>query len=209
MLRGAALTACLVLVALGGGAVAGERFAVPTMLDRVAYAIDGAESSHGKNLAMWRPDPAGPQGPMQVGEKAAIDVGGGNRFDIAQNRAIGRAYLAQLFRRYGNWADAIAAYNWGIGNLDNWIRTGRTDQRLLTGVVAYLHRVLRDSGLCLDHNCEAPLLGAGHAEWQSALAARGDRAGGPGSPGLYHVLAQAEQLAKSFGAQQAGLGAGR
>ena len=81
-------------------------------LDRVAFAVDGAESSHGADLRMWRPEPGGPQGPMQVSAAAAFDVGGGDRFDLAQNRALGRAYLAQMYRRYGNWQDAIAAYNW-------------------------------------------------------------------------------------------------
>ena len=47
-----------------------------TELDRVAYAVEGAESSHGTNAAMWRAEPAGPQGPMQVSEKAAVDAGG-------------------------------------------------------------------------------------------------------------------------------------
>jgi Transglycosylase SLT domain len=96
---------------------------------------------------MWRSDPAGPQGPMQVSEKAAVDVGGGNRFDIAQNRAIGRAYLALLHRRYGNWPDAISAYNWGLGRLDLWIRAGRPADKLVSGVAKYVHRVLHDSGL--------------------------------------------------------------
>jgi hypothetical protein len=81
--------------------------AVNTALDRIADAVDGAESSHGSDLSMWRPNPAGPQGPMQVSERAAVDVGGGDRFDIAQNRALGRAYLRLLYRRYGNWADAV------------------------------------------------------------------------------------------------------
>ena len=86
------------------------RTADPTApLDRVASAVDGAESSHGSDMAMWRPDPSGPQGPMQVSEAAATDVGGGDRFDALQNRAIGRAYLLQLYGRYGNWPDAIAA----------------------------------------------------------------------------------------------------
>jgi hypothetical protein len=35
-----------------------------------------------QDLAMWRPNPSGPQGPMQVGEAAATDVGGGDRFDL-------------------------------------------------------------------------------------------------------------------------------
>ena len=94
-------------------------------LDRVAFAVDGAESSHGTDLRMWRPEPSGPQGPMQVTAAAAVDIGGGDRFDIAENRQLGRAYLARMFRRYGNWPDAIAAYNWGPGNMDFWIGTGR------------------------------------------------------------------------------------
>ena len=117
-------------------------------LDRVAAAVDGAESSHGQDQRMWRLDPAGPQGPMQVSEAAATDVGGGDRFDFVQNRAIGRAYLSLLFWRYRNWPDAIAAYNWGISRMDSWVRAGRPPDKLLVGVAAYLKRVLSDSGLC-------------------------------------------------------------
>jgi hypothetical protein len=118
------------------------------MLDRIAYAVDGAESSHGEDLTMWRPDPSGPQGPMQVSEPAAADVGGGDRFDSTENRAIGRAYLAQLYRRYKNWPDAIAAYNWGMGNVDSWVKAGRPADKFVIGVAAYLRRVLHDSGMC-------------------------------------------------------------
>jgi Transglycosylase SLT domain len=117
-------------------------------LDRVTEAVNGAESSYGTDPAMWRDDPLGPQGPMQVSGAAASDVGGGDRFDPAQNRAIGRAYLAHLYRRYGDWPDAIAAYNWGIGNLEAWVRAGRPAAPPVFGVAAYLGRVLHDSGLC-------------------------------------------------------------
>ena len=117
-------------------------------LDRVASAVDGAESSHGTDLAMWRPDPSGPQGPMQVGEAAATDVGGGDRFDPTDNRTIGRAYLLQLFWRYRNWPDAIAAYNWGLGRMDAWVKAGRPPDKLLIGVALYQRRVLHESGLC-------------------------------------------------------------
>jgi hypothetical protein len=136
------------------GASAGQRVVKGTQpninltLDRVAYAVDGAESSHGEDLTMWRPDPSGPQGPMQVSGPAAADVGGGDRFDSMENRAIGRAYLAQLHRRYKNWPDAIAAYNWGMGNVDSWIKAGRPADRFVIGVAVYLRRVLHDSGLC-------------------------------------------------------------
>ena len=116
-------------------------------LDRVAFAVDGAESSHGADLRMWRPEPGGPQGPMQVSAAAAFDVGGGDRFSLAENRALGRAYLARMYRRYGNWQDAIAAYNWGPGNLDAWIGAGRAVDKLPLAVERYRNRVLREAVL--------------------------------------------------------------
>jgi hypothetical protein len=116
-------------------------------LDRVAFAVDGAESGHGGNPAMWRAELGGPQGPMQVSAAAALDVGGGDRFDLRQNRLIGRAYLALLYRRYGNWWDAVAAYNWGPGNLDQWIAQGRRSEQLPLETALYLVRVLRDAFL--------------------------------------------------------------
>jgi hypothetical protein len=116
-------------------------------LDRVAFAVDGAESSHGADPRMWRPALAGPQGPMQVSAAAALDLGGGDRFDLGANRLLGRAYLARLYRRYGNWPDAIAAYNWGLGNVDAWIGKGRPTQALPLEVEHYRDRVLRETGL--------------------------------------------------------------
>jgi hypothetical protein len=140
----------------GHGANEGVRASIGAGLDRVAYAVDGAESSHGEDLTMWRPDPSAPQGPMQVSGPAAADVGGGDRFDLTENRAIGRAYLALLYRRYKNWPDAIAAYNWGMGNVDNWVKAGRPADKFLIGVAAYLRRVLRDSGMC-EHATMEPV----------------------------------------------------
>ncbi len=116
-------------------------------LDRVAFAVDGAESSHGADPRMWRPALAGPQGPMQVSAAAALDLGGGDRFDLGANRSLGRGYLARLYRRYGNWPDAIAAYNWGPGNLDAWIGNGRRAKALPLEVEHYRDRVLRETRL--------------------------------------------------------------
>jgi hypothetical protein len=115
-------------------------------LDRIAYAVDGAESGHGADPRMWRQDPDGPQGPMQVSAAAAADVGGGDRFDEQQNRVLGRAYLAHMYRRYGSWFDAVAAYNWGPGNMDSWISGGRPFDKLPLAVEQYRIRVLLGSG---------------------------------------------------------------
>jgi hypothetical protein len=84
---------------------------------------------------------------MQVTAAAAFDVGGGDRFDLSENRALGRAYLARMYRRYGNWQDAIAAYNWGPGNLDAWIGGGRSADKLPLTVERYRNRVLREAAL--------------------------------------------------------------
>ena len=124
-------------------------------LDRVAFAVDGAESSHGTDLRMWRPELSGPQGPMQVSAAAAIDIGGGDRFDMVENRQLGRGYLARMYRRYGNWPDAIAAYNWGPGNMDAWIGARRPSSSFPLEVERYRNRVLHDAGF--DETFRNPL----------------------------------------------------
>ena len=96
---------------------------------------------------------------MQVSAAAAIDLGGGDRFDLVQNRQLGRAYLALLYRRYGNWPDAVAAYNWGPGNFDTWVNSGRATDKLPLEVERYRDRVLNDVGLQ-----QAPTLVAGHPQ---------------------------------------------
>jgi hypothetical protein len=116
-------------------------------LDRVAYAVEEAESNHGADPQMWGPDPNGPQGPMQVSAAAAADVGGGDRFDEGENRALGRAYLAQMYRRYGSWPDAVAAYNWGPGHMDSWIGGGRPFDKFPLAVEIYRIRVLVGSSV--------------------------------------------------------------
>lgn len=126
----------------GSLAPAGER-----ALDRIAVAVDGIESSHGADPNMWRAEPDGPQGPMQVSADAAADAGGGDRFDESENRALGRAYLDRLYRRYRDWPDAVAAYNWGPGKVDAWIGAGRPIDKLPQSVALYRVRVLFGSGL--------------------------------------------------------------
>jgi Transglycosylase SLT domain len=126
----------------GRPAQAASLVAGAVALDHIAFAVDGAELSHGTDSGMWRSDLDGPQGPMQVSAAAAADVGGGDRFDVAENRLLGRAYLAHLYRRYANWPDAVAAYNWGPGRMDAWIGAGRPIDKFPIGVSLYRFRVL-------------------------------------------------------------------
>jgi Transglycosylase SLT domain len=143
--RGAGLPLLLAAVLLGvlNRADAGSMIAGGGAdLDRIALAVDRFESSYGADPLMWRPDPEGPQGPMQVSAAAAADSGGGDRFDMVQNRLLGRTYLSGLYRRYRNWPDAVAAYNWGPGNMDVWIGRGRQPDAMPATVALYRVRVM-------------------------------------------------------------------
>jgi len=45
-------------------------------------------------------------------------------YDDEINIQLGVFYLAELLQRYENYLIAVAAYNAGIGNVDNWIKDG-------------------------------------------------------------------------------------
>ena len=70
---------------------------------------------------------------MQIVEDTAIDVAKKNNIDIDtenikkelldidNNINIGTKYLSTLLNQYGNIEVALAAYNAGIGTVNNWI----------------------------------------------------------------------------------------
>ena len=62
---------------------------------------------------------AGAYGAMQLMPKTAEDLGV-DRYDEEQNIKGGIMYLSQMYKQFGNWRDAIMAYNTGPGNLTNW-----------------------------------------------------------------------------------------
>mgnify|MGYP001860870893 FL=1 len=75
-------------------------------------------------------------GLMQLMEETAKDVANQNGIelddenieqnlcDVYKNVQIGTCYLATLLKRYENKEIALAAYNAGIGTVDNWIDKG-------------------------------------------------------------------------------------
>ena len=61
----------------------------------------------------------GAKGLYQLMPKTAAGLGVTDPFDPDQSAKGGNMLLATLFKRYGNWRDALYAYNWGVGNVDN------------------------------------------------------------------------------------------
>ena len=69
----------------------------------------------------WNPaatSPTGNYGFTQLGDTTAQTLGV-NREDPYQNIKGGAQYLSQLYKKYGNWNDALGAYNSGPTGYDN------------------------------------------------------------------------------------------
>jgi len=71
----------------------------------------------------------GAKGLMQVMHHTGFDPGMGvtpmRNDSPEENVRFGQDYLAALLKRYQDVPTALAAYNWGLGNVDEWVAGGR------------------------------------------------------------------------------------
>ena len=61
---------------------------------------------------------------------------------LGENLRVGREYLGVMLKKYGGNVDhALAAYNWGPGNVDKWLRRGGDPSELPRETKTYIPRV--------------------------------------------------------------------
>lgn len=122
----------------GAGPVRGG---MSNLYDDVEYFESG-----GKQSAV---SPKGARGVMQLMPGTMKDPGFGvtpMRDDSEkENRRAGQEYLDAMFRRYGDQPTALAAYNWGPGNVDKWLDKGGDPKKLPAETKKYISNVMKGS----------------------------------------------------------------
>ena len=74
---------------------------------------------------------AGAQGLFQIMPGTARDLSLASAYEPQDSARAAARYLSQLYRRYnGNLKQTLAAYNWGMGNVDRWINNGQSHRAL-------------------------------------------------------------------------------
>ena len=130
--------------------------------ENLIYAVIKAESNFNSKAVSNRDA----IGLMQIVEETAIEVATRNQIDIDteniseellnidNNINIGTKYLSTLLTQYGNIEVALAAYNAGIGTVNNWIEKQiiQADGSNIENVPYketnnYVRKILRDYGV--------------------------------------------------------------
>jgi soluble lytic murein transglycosylase-like protein len=120
--------------------------AIPTnLLARQAYqesrfrqdVIDGTTTSSAGALGILQLEPAFFS---TVGSSVAIPYTAGNTTD--QISQAGQE-MASLYKQFGDWGLALAAYDWGSGNVSTWLAAGGTGA-MPTETQNYVSQILTD-----------------------------------------------------------------
>lgn len=79
-------------------------------------ALAQAQQESSLNPNAYNPK-SGATGLFQLEPATAAGLGVTNPLDPVQNAQGGTTYLSQLYNQFGDWATALAAFDWGPGNV--------------------------------------------------------------------------------------------
>lgn len=102
----------------------GEEFAPPSLVK----AVIQAESAGKPNAVSGK----GAAGLMQIMPGTARDLGLKDRFDPKQNVKAGSRYLQQQINKFNDVKLALAAYNWGPGNIESAVKKLKAEKLPVT-----------------------------------------------------------------------------
>lgn len=110
---------------------AAARFGVDPALIRGVIKVES-------NFDPLATSPKGAMGLMQLMPETARELGVVDPYDPEENIMAGTMYLRRLLDRYGgDVGKSLAAYNWGMGNVE------KRFSRIPAETVEYVHRVIR------------------------------------------------------------------
>lgn len=104
-------------------------------------AVIKAESNGNQSAV----SPKGAVGLGQIMPGTAKGLGGDPKNPV-HNVAMAQTLLGRLQQKYGNDQHALAAYNWGEGNVDKWLKSGADPSKLPAETQKYIATVQRLSG---------------------------------------------------------------
>jgi membrane-bound lytic murein transglycosylase MltF len=122
------------------GLLATESFSDDPLIQKIIMA----ESSGDPNAVSSK----GAKGLMQIMDGTAKDPGFGvnpleDPFDPVENVRFGTEYFNAMLNRYDNdTVSALAAFNWGPGNVDKWRKKGSKFDALPKNIQKYINTIL-------------------------------------------------------------------
>lgn len=92
----------------------------------------------------------GAAGLLQLMPGTAADLGVTDSMNVDQNLDAGYRYANQMYNKYGDWGQALAAYNWGQGNMDAYLKTGQglKGQPMPTETIKYVNGIMGGCSFC-------------------------------------------------------------
>jgi hypothetical protein len=107
---------------------------MPIDMARRQVAVESSFNPNARNKS------SGAIGLMQLMPGTAKDLGV-NPYDAHDNIAGGVKYMHEQYKAFGSWGNALAAYNWGPGNVEAWLGRGGGFQHLPKETQDYIKKI--------------------------------------------------------------------